>query len=108
MLFMPRLAVGRPNDGRCRDHRVWRVATHPEDGGARCDALAIVAVNALVTAWTQTEVVWLIAVCGVAVLVLREVPRLGRTTAVSLAIPSWLLTGIQGEAPSRTIVTIAG
>ncbi len=69
---------------------------------------AIVAVNALVTAWTQTEVVWLIAVCGVAVLVLREVPRRGRTTAVSLAIPSWLLTGIHGEAPSRTIVTIAG
>jgi chromate transporter, chromate ion transporter (CHR) family len=69
---------------------------------------AIVAVNALVTAWTQTEVVWLIAVCGVAVLVLREVPRRGRTTAVSLTIPSWLLTGIHGEAPSRTIVTIAG
>ena len=69
---------------------------------------AVVIANAIVTAWTQTEVVWLIALSGIVVLAIRELPRVGRGTAVSLAIPSWLLTGIHGEAPSGAIITIAG
>ncbi len=68
----------------------------------------IVAVNAVVTGWTQTEVVWVIAACGLIVLAVRELPRLGRTTTLSLVIPTWLLTGVHGEAPSRSLVTIAG
>lgn len=75
-----------------RDHVLW----------------AIVVINALVTAWTLTEVVWLIAVSGLAVLAIRQLPRLGLTSAVSLAVPPWLLTGIHGEAPARAIVSIAG
>jgi len=69
---------------------------------------AIVAINALVTAWTQTEVVWLIAASGLVVLGTRELPRLGPATAASLTVPPWLLTGIHGEAPGRAIVSIAG
>jgi len=68
----------------------------------------IVAINALVTAWTQTEVVWLIAASGVVALGVRELPRPGVSTAVSLALPPWLLTGTHGEAPSRALLTIAG
>ena len=75
-----------------RDHVLW----------------AIVVINALVTAWTQTEVVWLIAASGLAVLAIRQLPRPGLTSAVSLAVPPWLLTGIHGEAPARAIVSIAG
>jgi chromate transporter len=67
----------------------------------------IVAVNALATAWTQTEVVWLIGASGVVVLAIRATPSLGGGTAVSLAIPAWLLTGVHGEAPGRTLVSIA-
>jgi chromate transporter len=69
---------------------------------------AIVAINALVTAWTETEVVWLIAASGLVVLGTRELPRLGPATAASLTVPPWLLIGIHGEAPGRTIVSIAG
>ena len=65
-------------------------------------------INAVVTGWTQTEVLWLIAACGLVVLGVREVPRLGLTTAASLVVPPWLLTGIHGEAPGRAIVTITG
>jgi chromate transporter len=69
---------------------------------------AIVAINALVTAWTQIEVVWLIAASGLVVLGTRELPRLGLAAAASLTVPPWLLTGIHGEAPGRAIVSIAG
>jgi chromate transporter len=75
-----------------RDHLLW----------------AIVAINALVTAWTQTEVVWVIAASGLIVLGIRELSRHGLSFAVSLAFPPWLLTGIHGEAPGRAIISIAG
>jgi chromate transporter len=68
---------------------------------------AIVGVNAFVTASRQMEVVWLIAVCGLVVLAVREARGVGSTTAASIAIPGWLLTGIHGEATGATIVTIA-
>jgi chromate transporter len=67
----------------------------------------IVAVNALATAWTQMEVVWLIGASGVVVLAIREIPHMGRGTAVSLAIPAWLLTGVHGEASGRMLISIA-
>jgi chromate transporter len=66
----------------------------------------IVAVNALVTAWTQRELVWLIGLSGLVVLVVRQLPRQGPATAALVAIPPWLLTGIHGEAPGRAILTI--
>src|SRR5258708_28990843 len=68
----------------------------------------IVAVNAVVTGWTQTEVVWVIAACGLIVLAVRELPPLRRTTTLSLVLPTSLLTAAHGEAPSRSLATIAG
>ena len=75
-----------------RDHLLW----------------AIVAINALITAWTHTEVVWLIAASGLVALGIRELPGDGLSSAVSLAVPPWLLTGIHGEAPGRAIISIGG
>ncbi len=69
---------------------------------------AIVAINAFVTALTQAEIVWLIAVCGLLTLAVRESSRFGLTTALSLAMPPWLLTGVHGEAQGRTVFNIAG
>ena len=73
------------------------------------DALlwAIVAVNAAVTAWTQTEVVWVIAVSGLLVLVIREASRARETTLAALVIPFWLITGIHGRSTGHTAVTLA-
>lgn len=69
---------------------------------------AIVAVNAVVTAWTEAELVWLIAASGLLVVALREVPRAGTSAALSLALPAWLVTGLHGRATAGTIAGVAG
>lgn len=69
---------------------------------------AIVAVNAIVTAWTQRETVWLIGACGLVVLTVRHFRRVGVVAGMSLSIPPWLLTGIHGRAPSGAVLDIAG
>lgn len=69
---------------------------------------AIVAINAIVTAWTQRELVWLIGASGLVVLFVRQLPRLGLARAASLAVPPWFLTGIHGRAPGREILGILG
>ncbi len=68
----------------------------------------IVATNAVVTAWTEVELVWLIAMCGVLVLAVREAPRMGGVVAASVSIPPWLLTGAHGVASGMTLPSIAG
>lgn len=69
------------------------------------DALlwSIFALSAVVTAWTESEVVWLFVLSGLAVLVLRAGPR---PTAAAVFVP-WLFTGLHGPAPSSTLATIA-
>jgi len=69
---------------------------------------AIVVVNAVVTAWLEKEVVWLIAACGLVVLAVRARPGGRFTTGLPLVISPWLLTGIRGQAPAREMITIAG
>ena len=69
---------------------------------------AIVVINAVVTAWTETELVWLIAACGLVVLVVRRLPGPSLGLAIFVAVPSWLLTGIHGEAPGSALVKITG
>ena len=71
------------------------------------DALlwVVFAVNAVVTAWTASEIVWLFALSGLAVLLARS--RAGVTgVATALAppyggvqIPDWLVMGAPGAAP---------
>ena len=65
----------------------------------------IVVINALVTAWTQTEIVWLIAACGVVVWGSRELPRAAHAGA--LVMPPWLLTGLHGPTTGRATLGIA-
>jgi chromate transporter len=54
------------------------------------------AVSALVTAWTESELVWLFLLSGVFVVVARS-KGLPKATALS-ALPAWLMTGIHGAA----------
>jgi chromate transporter len=67
--------------------------------------LALFAANALVTAWTETEVVWVFLLSGAMVWLLRAPPRWG--TAAVLSIGPWsLVAGLHGPASSGTLLKI--
>src|SRR6185312_6965741 len=67
---------------------------------------AIVFLNAVLTSWTEREIVSVIVASGVLVLTWRELAH-SRTVAASVVIvPSWLLTGIHGTATTSTLTTI--
>jgi len=64
------------------------------------------ATSAVVTAWTESEIIWLFVLCGVAALVWRG--GLGvRATAAAVAPWPWLVTGLHGPAPDGTLWTVA-
>ncbi len=62
-------------------------------------------VSAFVTAWTESELVWLFVLCGVVALVARG--RSSATSALVLVPWPWLLTGVHGEASSSVLWRIA-
>jgi chromate transporter len=66
------------------------------------------AVAALVTAWTESEVVWLFVGAGVVHMIVRAVPALGprATLAVGL-LPHGLATGLAGPASEATLGRVA-
>jgi len=64
--------------------------------------------SAALTAWTETEVVWLFVTSGVVALVWKTRSGIG-AQAVSVAIvpwPTWLVTGLLGPASLGTLWTI--
>lgn len=63
-------------------------------------------VSAFVTAWTESELVWLFVLCGVVTLVARG--RLGTASAAMGIAPwPWLVTGLHGPAPDSALGRIA-
>jgi chromate transporter len=66
---------------------------------------ALFLVSAFVTAWTESEIVWLFVLCGVVALVARG--RSSATSALVLVPWPWLLTGVHGEAPASVLWRIA-
>jgi chromate transporter len=66
----------------------------------------ICAVNALVTAWTESEVLLLFVASGVVALLVRAPPRFGRGEA--LWLPPELVTGLHGAATPTTLWQLAG
>ena len=62
------------------------------------------AVSSLVTAWTGTELIWLIVLGGLAATLVKERLR-SRAAAVAIA-PVWLVAGIAGPAPVNTLLRI--
>jgi chromate transporter len=76
----------------------------------KSDALlwVVFAVSALVTAWTESEILWVFLLSGVVVLLVRAPPRRGPRLA-ALAFPpdlAWFVTGLQGPASAETLWTI--
>jgi chromate transporter len=75
----------------------------------------IFVVSAVVTAWTETEIVWLFLLSGVLVLVARRKPSPAACFWLPLVtgLPtldvssSWLMTGLHGAATSATLARIA-
>lgn len=58
---------------------------------------AVFLLSAFVTAWTESELVWLFVLCGVATLLARG---RGAGAAVAVVVPwPWLITGLHGPAP---------
>jgi chromate transporter len=73
---------------------------------ARKDAVlaGILGINAAVTAWTESEIIWLIVASGVLVLMVKAPPRWRRPAAIGFApLPAWLVTGLYGAAPAATL-----
>jgi len=63
----------------------------------------VFAANAVVTAWTETEIVWVFLSSGVLVLLLRGLPR---GTAAAAAVMPWLTTGLHGAVALGTLGTV--
>ena len=58
------------------------------------------AASACVTAWTESELMWLFVLCGLVTLAART---RGRTTAAWALAPWWLVTGLAGPASCDTL-----
>jgi chromate transporter len=68
----------------------------------------IFGVSAAVTAWTESEIIWVFVLGGVLAWFVRAMPRLGRRAA-GLVLPpelAWLVAGLQGPASPETLWTI--
>ena len=64
--------------------------------------------SAAVTAWTESEIVWVFLAAGaVGVLIRGGVFTPRRASAVGLALPAGMLTGLGGPAPVETLWRIA-
>ena len=62
-------------------------------------------ISAVVTAWTETEIVWLFFLCGVVALLRKGKPP-GNFPLTALAVPfasAWWVTGLQGPASAVTL-----
>jgi chromate transporter len=70
---------------------------------------AIFAISAVVTGWTESEVVWLFIASGVLALMIKAPPRRGAGAIASmfLPLPLWSIVGLAGPAPSATLWKIA-
>jgi chromate transporter len=71
------------------------------------------AVSALVTAWTESEIVWVFALCGVVAVLAKATSRVPgqRVASIGVAIggiqfPDWLVGGLHGPAPVAMLGTL--
>jgi len=68
---------------------------------------AIFAVNGILTAWTESEIVWVFLASGVVALLIKAPPRLLGGSRVLGLIPAFWLTGLYEPASLGTLWTIA-
>jgi chromate transporter len=68
---------------------------------------AIFLVTGVVTAWTESEIVWLFLGAGVLAIFVRARPRLRPGPAAAAIVPVWMFAGLGGPAP-ETLWRILG
>jgi chromate transporter len=68
---------------------------------------ALFAVSGLVTAWTESEVIWIFLGSGLLAMFIKAPPKLGRSAMLALPFPPWWLSGLGGVASDSTLWTIA-
>jgi chromate transporter len=66
---------------------------------------AIFAVSAVITAWTESEIVWVFLLSGVLAMLVRTPFRRG-AAALGLAMPHWVLAGLDGPATAPVLLKI--
>ena len=64
---------------------------------------AVMAANALLTAWAEREIVLVFAASGLLVMLVRQPPTGRPLVAAALALPPWWLTGLHGAADVGTL-----
>jgi chromate transporter len=64
--------------------------------------------SAVVTAWTESEIVWIFLASGVLSLIIKAPPSFLRTgsTLALLPLPVWSISGLAGPASAATLFTI--
>jgi chromate transporter len=67
---------------------------------------SIFGVSAIVTAWTESEIIWLFFAAGAVTLLIKAPPRRVPSGVAGFA-PFWLLVGLHGPAASSVLATIA-
>jgi len=70
---------------------------------------SLFAISAVVTAWTESEVVWLFLGSGLVAVALKAPPRFTSGTAAlaALPLPLWSITGLSAAATGATLWTLA-
>ncbi|HET7224593.1 MAG TPA: chromate efflux transporter [Candidatus Eisenbacteria bacterium] len=68
---------------------------------------ALFTVNAVITAWTATEIVWVFIASGLVAWLVKAPPR-RHVAAMTLGATSWLTTGLHGAQNPRVLVRLAG
>jgi chromate transporter len=70
----------------------------------------ILAVNTVLTIWTEREIVWVFALSGVVAWLAQAPPRWmpGRISGLMGPTPLWLVAGVHGVASWPTVLRIAG
>jgi len=64
-------------------------------------------VSALVTAWTESEILWLFVAAGVVTLLVKAPPKRLATSNLLGIAPVWLISGVHGSATTSVLSTIA-
>lgn len=67
---------------------------------------ALFGVSALVTAWTESEIVWVFVGSGVLAMLIKAPPRMRAGPAAMSFLPWWMLSGLHGPATAGTLWTI--
>lgn len=70
---------------------------------------SLFALNAVVTAWTESELVWLFLGSGIVTVALRAPPKLRHQSSALgvLPLPLWSISGLAGPATAGTLWSIA-